>query len=286
MAKKKKLKKASQKELLALKPYLDEWVERIEKPAYIEEDPVQFMHAFGNKEDQLLAGFFAALMAWGRRDIVINKVSELLNRMDYRPADFIGSFSESDAKLFEGFKHRTFKPVDIYWLVKILNGIEKKYRGFEPFWYHCYQIAHKEDRELISVFHEEFFSIHPETAQRTRKHISDADKNSSCKRLYLFLKWAIRKDSPVDVGIMNFMPASELMIPLDVHVSRQARVLGLLSRTYNDWKAVKELTQRMRVLDPNDPAKYDYALFGIGLTKTKIPSQFIKNPESIVDEVS
>jgi uncharacterized protein (TIGR02757 family) len=275
----KKLKKASKKELNALKPYLDEWVNRTEVPQYIDEDPVQFMHAYNDKEDRLLAGFFAALMAWGRRDIVINKVNELLKRMNHRPADFIRNFSESDADRFEGFKHRTFKPVDIYWLTKILSSIEKEYKGFERFWSHCHKLAAEESRELISVFHDEFFEMHPEAAQRTRKHISDADKNSSCKRLYLFLKWSIRKGSPVDVGIMNFMPASELMIPLDVHVGRQARILGLLERTYNDWKAVKELTGKLRFLEPSDPTKYDYALFGIGLAKTSIPPKFIKNPE-------
>lgn len=278
-----KLKKASRKELIALKPYLDEWVHRTEKPEYIEQDPIQFMHAFDEKEDQLLAGFFAALMAWGRRDIVINKVGDLLQRMDYRPAEFVRNFSEADAGAFKEFRHRTFKPVDIYWLVKILSSIEKKYDGFEPFWSYCYRLANEESRELISVFHEEFFALHPEAARRTRKHISDAAKNSSCKRLYLFLKWAVRKDSPVDMGIMNFISASELMVPLDVHVGRQARVMGILGRRYNDWKAVKELTKRMKVLDPEDPTKYDYALFGIGVSNTKIPTQFIKNPTLTAD---
>src|SRR5699024_5436523 len=114
-----KLNKISPKETKKLKPFLDEWVEKIEKPEYIEEDPVLFMHAFNEKEDQLLAGFFAATMAWGRRDVVIRKVRDFLDRMDNRPADFIGNFSDSDARRFEGFKHRTFKPVDMKWLVKI-----------------------------------------------------------------------------------------------------------------------------------------------------------------------
>lgn len=255
--------------------------ERMEQADFIGNDPVQFMHAFDEKEDQLLAGFFAALMAWGRRDIVIGKVDNLLQRMEYRPAGFITSFSESDRTAFDGFKHRTFKPVDIYWLVKILSSIEKNYQGFEPFWSYCYKLSKKQNRSLMSVFHEKFFLIHPEAAQRTRKHISDASKNSACKRLYLFLKWCIRKNSPVDLGIMNFMAPSELMIPLDVHVGRQARILGILGRNYNDWKAVQELTEKLRYLDPEDPAKYDYALFGIGLGKTDVPSSFIKNPDLI-----
>lgn len=277
----KKIKTISQKRLIELKPFLDASRKNVERAEFIKDDPVQFMHAFDVKEDQLLAGFFAALMAWGRRDIVINKVDDLLKRMNYRPAEFITGFSEADRDVFQGFKHRTFKPIDIYWLVKILSSIEKKYGGFEPFWNHCYRLSEDRDRPLMSVFPDEFFRIHPEAARRTRKHISDASKNSSCKRLYLFLKWAIRKGSPVDLGIMDFMLPSELMIPLDVHVGRQARILGILGRRYNDWKAVRELTKKMRYLDPKDPSKYDYALFGLGLSGNKIPSTYIKNPHLI-----
>lgn len=278
-SKSKKLRRMSRQKLLELKPFLDELNERVEVPSYIPEDPVLFMHAYDDKQDQALAGFFAAVMAWGRRDIVISKVEDLLERMDYRPAVFIGNFTESDAARFEGFKHRTFKPVDIYWLVKILKRILTNYGDFESFWQHCRNIALNEGRELMAVFHEEFFAQHPEAAQRTRKHISNADKNSSCKRLYLYLRWAIRKDSAVDPGIMDFMPPSELMIPLDVHVARQARALGLLTRTYNDWKAVKELTNRLRLLDPVDPARYDYALFGIGVMNKPIPKEFVRNAQ-------
>lgn len=277
----KKLTAASKEEILSLKQFLDASRDRVEQAGFIENDPVQFMHAYDNKEDQLLAGFFAALMAWGRRDIVISKVDNLLQRMDYRPAAFITNFSDSDRSVFDGFKHRTFKPVDIYWLVKILSRIERKYNNFESFWSFCYRQSLEQERPLMSIFPEEFFKIYPEAAQRTRKHISDASKNSSCKRLYLFLKWCIRKNSPVDLGIMDFIPPSELMIPLDVHVGRQARVLGLLKRRYNDWKAVVELTRKLKYLDPEDPTKYDLALFGLGKGQVDLPPKLIKNPDLI-----
>lgn len=273
-----KLQKRSPDEIKELKPFLDQWVKKIEQPDYIDDDPILFMHAFNQKEDQLLAGFFAATMAWGRRDVVIRKVRDFLDRMDNRPADFIANFSDRDAKRFEGFKHRTFKPMDMKWLVKILQNILQDYNSFEDFWTYCYQKADKSNRPLMSVFHEQFFAQHPEAPQRTRKHVSNANKKSSCKRLYLFLRWAVRDDSPVDLGLMDFLPQSELMIPLDVHVARQARALGLLSRTYNDWWAVQELTKALRLLDPQDPAKYDYALFGLGVNQDEIPEEFIKNP--------
>lgn len=269
----------SESEICELKPRLDEWVGKMERPSYIDDDPVLFMHAFDDKLDRELAGFFAAIMAWGRRDVVIAKVGDLLDRMDNRPSDFIGNFSERDAERFEGFKHRTFKPGDIYWLTRILHTILQEHNTFEDFWSHCYRTAQKEDRDLMAVFHEEFFAVCPQAAQRTRKHISSSDKNSSCKRLYLYLRWTIRKGSPVDPGTMTFMEPSELMIPLDVHVARQARVLGILERTYNDWKATRELTRKMRLLDPDDPAKYDYALFGLGVSEEPYPDELQLNPQ-------
>ena len=227
----KELTKRTEDQIKKLKPFLDQWVDRIEEPDYIDDDPILFMHAFEDKQDQLLAGFLAATMAWGRRDIVIRKVQDFLDRIDNRPAQFIGNFSDRDAKRFNGFKHRTFKPIDMKWLTKILQSILVKHGSFEAFWKQCYRESQETDRPLMGVFHESFFAQHPEAPQRTRKHVSNAEKKSACKRLYLFLRWSVRKNSPVDLGLMDFIPESELMIPLDVHVARQARALGLLTRT-------------------------------------------------------
>ncbi|MEP1151915.1 MAG: TIGR02757 family protein [Balneola sp.] len=254
----------SKKKLLELKPELDAFVERIEQPGFIDNDPIQFMYAFEDKTDREIAGFFAAIMAWGRRDIVINKVDDLLKRMDYKPTEFVLNFSESDTPKLDGFKHRTFKPIDIYWLIKTLQSIVKEYKDFEGFWEMCYQKSKNQDRELIAVFNEEFFAIHPEIPARTRKHISNSEKNSTCKRLYMYLRWCLR-DGPVDTGIMNFMPTSELKIPFDVHVARQARKLNIITYNQNNWKCVLLLNKQLTILDSNDPAKYDFALFGMGI---------------------
>lgn len=249
----------------------------MEVPEYIDDDPVQFMHAFEDRSDQVLAGFYAATMAWGRRDIVVAKVEDLLKRMNYKPTQFIQNYSEADYSKLKGFKHRTFKPVDMHWLTKSLQTILLRFGHFESFWAYCYEKAQREQRELMAVFHEQFFSFHPEMPQRTRKHVSNTEKNSSAKRLYMYMRWCIRKNSVVDPGIMTFMDPSELKIPLDVHVARQARRLGLLSRTQNDWKSVLELTEKMKLLDPTDPARYDYALFGIGVLGKELPEELIIN---------
>jgi uncharacterized protein (TIGR02757 family) len=273
----KAFKKLSKKRVLELKSWLDEINTEVEVPEYIAADPVSFMHAFDRKEDQLLSGFFAAIMAWGRRDIVLNKVDDLLRRMGYQPEDFIRKFDDERAGRLKGFKHRTFTDTDVYWLVRCLQAALLRFGEFENFWAHCYELARQQNEHLMDVFHDAFFELVPETPRRTRKHIASKRKKSSCKRLWLFLRWSVRKNSVVDLGLMNFIPASELMIPFDVHVARQARRLGLVSRPQNDWPAVEELHQRLCLLNADDPAKYDYALFGIGVLRKEIPEAFVIN---------
>lgn len=274
-----KLKAVKTENLPKLKKWLDLVNKRVEVYDYIAKDPVSFMHAFDRKEDQLIAGFFAAIMAWGRRDIVLSKVNDLLQRMDYEPEKFVRNFSDGNVSQLEGFKHRTFTSGDIYWLIRALQSILKVHGDFEAFWEYCYYISLNNSTHLMDEFHNEFFKSIIDAPLRTRKHIANRKKKSSCKRLYLFLRWSIRKQSIVDLGLMSFMPASELMIPLDVHVARQARKLGLLTRLQNDWGAVQELTNRLKLMDPEDPARYDYALFGIGVLGIEIPNEFLLNPQ-------
>lgn len=268
----------SHDQLKKLKPFLDEAVKRTEQSGFIEGDPVSFIHAFDDKEDKALAGFFAALFSWGQRNVILEKTENLLQRMNYNPSLFIRNFEEKDRQKLVGWKHRTFKPVDIYWLIKSLKKILFEFDSFEVFWKSCYKKAKENDAQLLTIFHHQFFSFYPQIPKRTYKHIASPHKNSACKRLCMYLRWVIRKNSAVDPGIMNFMSPSELFIPLDVHAARQARALGLLTRTYNDWKAVTELTENLRKLDPDDPTKYDFALFGIGVNGRSIPKKFVVNP--------
>jgi len=263
--------------LAEIKPYLDELNRVVECREYIENDPVQFMYAFENKKDREIAGFLAALMAWGRRDIVCRKVEELLGLMYYQPASFIRNYSYSDLHRFSNFRHRTFKPVDISNIMLALKRIYQNYTDFESFWAECKEQAELQQTEMMSQFHNRFFMMHNEFPQRTRKHISTPEKNGSCKRMYMFLRWCIRRESPVDTGIWTFMKPPELLIPLDVHVARQSRKIGLLTRKQNDWKSVTELTSTLKILDPRDPVRYDYSLFGLGAMNYKLPRRFILN---------
>ena len=270
------LRKRSRKQLLKLKPSLDEWVYRMEQPAYIDSDPIQFLHAFQDANDINVAGFFTATMAWGKRSIVIAKVDDFLSRMSYKPVEFIGNFTESDFEYLKGFKHRTFNDEDMFWLIKTIQSILKKHLSFESFWMECYQDSKRHNRPLMGVFHEKFFSFYPEIPARTRRHLSNPEKGGSCKRLYMYLRWTLR-GGPVDLKSMSFMDTSEIYIPLDVHVARQSRILGLITRRQNDWKAVLELQKELVFLDPKDPSKYDYALFGLGLNPEWLESKWILN---------
>lgn len=263
--------------LLQLKPYLDEINDKVEEPGYIKDDPVQFMHAFTEKKEREIAGFLAATMAWGRRDIVIAKADELFRRMDYDPFGFVMNYSQSAFKAFHGFKHRTLKPVDLHGMILALQDIYRNYPDFEAFWAECLRKGEEQNRPFLAIFHEEFFARSSDIAERTRKHVSNPENGSTCKRLYMYLRWAVRGESPVDTGIWSFLPPSRLLVPFDVHVARQARKYGLLSRRSNDWKSVHELTARLAVMNPEDPARYDYALFGIGALNYQLPTRFILN---------
>ncbi len=271
------LRKRSRSALLELKPLLDEINDRVEQPDYIPYDPVQFMHAFDDKRDKEIAGFLAATMAWGRRDIVVSKVDDLLKRMSYDPFEFVMNYTQAEYAAFRGFKHRTFKPIDMHGLILTLREIYRKYPDFETFWKECYEAGKNEIRPFLAIFNERFFSLSPDLAPRTKKHVSNPENGSPCKRLYMFLRWTIRKDSPVDPGIWSFMPPSELQIPLDVHVARQGRKYGLITRRSNDWKTVNELTKTLSFLNPEDPARYDYALFGIGALDYTLPLKYHLN---------
>lgn len=272
-----KLRKRTKKALFELKPYLDDINDRVEQADYIRHDPVQFMHAFTDKKDIEIAGFFAATMAWGRRDIVISKVDDLLKRMDYDPFNFVENYTQAEFNHFRNFKHRTFKPVDIHGMILSLQQIYRDYDDFEAFWKMCYESGSEQNRPFLALFHEEFFARSSDLSGRTRKHISNPEKGSTCKRLYMYLRWAIRKESPVDLGIWNFMNASELLVPFDVHVARQARRYGLIARRTNDWKTVNELTSTLALMNPKDPARYDYALFGLGALDHELPKRFLLN---------
>ena len=245
-----------------LKDFLDEKVGLYNNPTFIESDPIQIPHAFTLKEDIEIAGFLAATIAWGNRKMIINNAQKLMNIMGNAPFDFIMTHNEDDLEKLDGFVHRTFNSSDAVTFVKGLKNVYQNHKGLESVF--AKYSEPNSNQNSISAFKKVFFEIPHQ--QRTTKHISDPSNNSAAKRINMFLRWMIRKDNKgVDFGIWNTISPATLSCPLDVHSGNVARKLGLLTRKQNDAKALLELDTNLRKLDPNDPVKYDFALFGLGV---------------------
>ncbi|MCK4663911.1 MAG: TIGR02757 family protein [Bacteroidales bacterium] len=246
-----------------IKDFLDEKYQKYNCPEYIDTDPIQIPHLFSKQENIEISAFLTATIAWGQRKTIINNSKHLINFMDNNPYDFIINAKNKDFKRFGNFKHRTFNGEDCIYFLFSLQNIYKKYGGLKKI-FEDNVIKTNNVKNAIIFFRKIFFELpYP---QRTQKHIADITKNSSAKRINMFLRWMVRKDDfGVDFGIWNKIPSSLLFIPLDVHCGRIARKLNLLSRKQNDWKAVEELTDVLKQLDIKDPVKYDFALFGLGV---------------------
>ena len=249
----------------ALKEFLDKKADEYDQPFFIKSDPVCIPHLFTKKQDIEIAGFFAAIFAWGNRTTIINKSKELLQLMDNSPHEFITQHKERDLKNFLTFKHRTFNTTDLLYFIEFFKHHYSKNKSLETAFFTQKNINSSNKIETgLNYFYDYFFSLE-DAPQRTWKHIASPAKHSTCKRLNMFLRWMVRKNSKVDFGIWNKISPADLICPLDVHVARVARHFKLLDRKATDWKAATELTNNLKYLDNNDPAKYDFALFGLGV---------------------
>jgi uncharacterized protein (TIGR02757 family) len=252
-----------------IKKTLDYYYRKYNNRDFIIDDPISVPHKFTKKQDIEISGLLSSVIAWGRRSMIINNANRLMRLMDNSPHDFIVNHMEKDRKEFIDFKHRTFQPDDMLYFLEFLQWYYRKNDSLE----NAFLIGQKEGEfELAAAladFHNIFFSLENAPA-RTKKHIPTPLRKSTCKRLNMYLRWMVRKDDQgVDFGIWDRIPVSALMIPIDVHVERVARHLGLLARKQRDWSAVIELTENLRIYDSTDPAKYDFALFGIGVMEEK-----------------
>jgi len=257
-----------------LKAYLDALIARFEQPAFIADDPISIPHGFDDPRDQEVIGLYAALLAWGRRQTVLNKMAELCERMDYAPFRFVRDFDpERDAAALEGFKHRTFQPIDAFWLTRNLSAALARHGTVE----HLFADHLPDDADdagpAIQGFSTTILSVNPDTPERLRKHLARPEAGSACKRLNMYLRWMVRP-GPVDLGIWTRITPDQLLLPLDVHAGRQARALGFVERKSNDWKAVQRLTAACRKLAPEDPARYDFAFFGPGAHDVSLDARF------------
>ncbi len=253
----------------ALKSLLDQKVQTYNHPDFIPNDPICIPHRFTKKQDIEIAGFFAATLAWGLRKTIINKCTELLEIMDNAPHEFVLNPSESGLKKLANFKHRTFNGTDALYFVEFLGQHYKAHESLESAFSQWMKPKDKTIENGLIGFRN-YFLDSEFAPDRTKKHVATPARNSACKRLNMYLRWMVRNDNNnVDFGIWNEIKPSQLICPLDVHVDRVARELKLIQRKQCDWKTALELNQYLKKLDPNDPVKYDFALFSIGVVEKK-----------------
>jgi uncharacterized protein (TIGR02757 family) len=251
--------------LSELHELLERAVDRFQRLSFIEADPIMLPHRFGRLQDREIIGFWVSMIAWGQRKSIISNGLELCRLMEEAPYDFIMNHQESDRGRFQNFFHRTFQYTDSLYFLDFLQRYYRSQNSLEDAFFRHMGVGDLTIESGLVGFHRTFFD-HPYVPNRTRKHVSTPLRGSTCKRLNMFLRWMVRTDpAGVDFGIWNRLSPAQLMIPLDVHVDRVARVLGLLGRPKTDWRAVVELTDRLREFSPTDPVRYDYALFGLGV---------------------
>ena len=227
---------------------------------FVKDDPISIPKSYTHKQDIEITAFWTALLSWGQRKTIINKSKELFSLMDGAPHDFILNHEEKDRAQFSEFKHRTFQYTDTLYFLDFLQRYYQQHASLEQLF-----SQYEDMGDNLIYFHNSFFEAE-HAPRRTRKHIATPARKSSCKRLNMFLRWMVRSDKAgVDFGLWKRIKPHQLMMPLDVHVERAGRSLGLLDRKQRDWTAVVELTGRLRELDPVDPVRYDFALFGMGV---------------------
>jgi len=248
---------------------LDQKVKQYNHIDFIGKDPICVPHLYTKQQDIEIAGFFAAIFAWGNRTTIINKSKELLERMDNAPYDFCIGHQDKDLKKLLGFAHRTFNDTDLLYCIVFFKKHYSKNESLETAFFKN-SISKNIERqnkieEALIYFQDYFFSLE-EAPARTKKHIASPLSGSTCKRLNMFLRWMVRTDKQgVDFGIWKSISPAALIMPIDVHVARVSRALGILKRIQTDWQTAIELTHYCRTLDAKDPVKYDFALFSLGV---------------------
>lgn len=254
-------------EFLELKDFLDIKVAQYNRPDFITNDPICIPHRFSKKQDIEIAAFFASILAWGQRKTIINKCTDLFDRMDNDPYNFMLHHGDEDLRRLLNFKHRTFNDTDLLYFISFFKHHYALSDTLETAFLPA-NFGHLESftaEHALNHFRTYFFSL-PDSPRRTVKHISSPAQKSTCKRLNMFLRWMVRKDQTgVDFGIWTTISPANLICPCDVHVERVARRLDLITRKQTDWRTAVELTTELRKFDLFDPVKYDFALFGLGV---------------------
>lgn len=247
--------------------FLNKKVKEYNQPNFIASDPIAIPHQFTKKQDIEISAFFASIFAWGIRKTIINKGNELMQLMHNSPHDFCINHTDNDLKKLLQFKHRTFNSTDLLYFIEFFKQHYQNHTSLEDAFTIGLKKTDSNTEQILNNFYNYFFSLE-HVPHRTLKHIASPAKNSACKRINMFLRWMVRKDNNgVDFGIWKKITPSQLVIPLDLHVSRVARQFNLIQRKQTDWLTAIELTESLKAFAPKDPCKYDYALFALGINE-------------------
>ena len=247
-----------------MRELLERLHDRYNNESFIEADPISVPHSFTRPVDREIAGFLAATIAWGNRRAIVQSAHRMMRYMDNAPEDFVRNATETDMEYLRTYVHRTFNGVDFQDFVRGLRHIITEWGSVGNYFETRYE-EHGDLRPVFSDFRRDFFAAEHDV--HCEKHLSSIDKGAACKRLCMYLRWFVRHDDRgVDFGMWRRIPMSALYMPLDIHTGRMGRNLGLLNRKQSDWRAVEELTASLRELHADDPVRYDYSLFGLGIS--------------------
>jgi len=245
-----------------IKKILDKYAEQYDTEDFIKDDPVQFVHLYKDTKDTELAGFIASMFAYGKRELFISKLKSFFEKVEH-PFDYIKNFDEND-NFINNFNYRFSKGIDFLQILKIIKNLENEGETIQSLFRYAYNNTGTITGMLQGVVEYFYSNADMNVTQGFYHLLPNPSKNGAMKRMNMMLRWFVRK-SPVDVGIWNFIDKSELIIPLDVHVGNISRKIGLLERKNNDMRSALEITEKLKEFDENDPIKYDFALFGIGV---------------------
>jgi len=250
---------------LELKKFLDAKVKLYNTPGFIKNDPIQIPHRFTKLQDIEIMAFWTAMLSWGNRTTIINKCTELCDLMDNAPHDFVMNYKSTHLKRFKNFKHRTFNLTDSLYFLSFFKHYYKQNHSLENAFSQAIEPNDDHIGNGLIHFQQMFFSL-PDAPDRTKKHVATPLRKSTCKRICMFLRWMVRNNKKgVDFGLWHSIKTRQLLCPLDVHVERVARKLNLIQRKQRDWLTTLQLTEALKQFDKNDPVKYDFALFGLGV---------------------
>lgn len=243
---------------------LNQKAKQYNQPGFIAKDPIVIPHRFAKLQDIEIAGFFAAILAWGNRTTIINSTNKLMAWMDEAPHQFMVQHQESDLQKMMSFAHRTFNATDLFYFIAFFKFHYSQHNSLEDAFVPGNKCKEETVEQALVHFHNYFFSLE-EYPERTKKHIATPARKSACKRLNMYLRWMVRKDKMgVDFGLWKKINPAQLICPLDVHVANVARRFGLIHNTNSNWQNALSLTEQLKTLNEKDPALYDYALFGLG----------------------